>query len=152
VIKNKIVKETLVKRVKDSTKQRMEYAEAYGAIGKQNLGGAIFKVDLDLTHPIAFGYHDAQIPVYKNSTVFMSPAKSRFSTVAKYTKNPHIDGYVTRENLASLQKASSIIVSRVGKGRVVLFADNPNFRGAWLGTGKLFMNAVFFGSFIRVPN
>ena len=50
-----------------------------------------------------------------------------------------------------MSKSASIIVSRIGKGRVVLFADNPNFRGAWYGTNKLFMNAIFFGQFIRVP-
>jgi len=29
--------------------------------------------------------------------------------------------------------------------------DNPNFRGAWYGTNKLFFNALFFGSVIDVP-
>ena len=151
VIKNKIVNEKLLYKKKDTTNRRYNYDAAYGTLGKQSLGGAIFKVDLDLTHPIAYGFHDKQIPVYKNSTVFLAPAKNQFSTVAKYTDNPHIDGYVTKENLDVMRKAASIIVSRVGKGRVVLFADNPNFRGAWYGTNKLFMNAVFFGQFIKVP-
>jgi hypothetical protein len=43
------------------------------------------------------------------------------------------------------------LVSKIGKGRVVLFADNPNFRGAWYGTNKLFLNALFLGSEINVP-
>jgi hypothetical protein len=47
--------------------------------------------------------------------------------------------------------AASIIVSALGKGRVVLFADNPNFRGAWYGTNKLFLNALFLGAEISVP-
>jgi hypothetical protein len=37
-------------------------------------------------------------------------------------------------------------------GRVVLFADEPNFRGAWYGTNKLFLNALFYGSLINVPS
>lgn len=151
-IKNKIVNESLIKKVKDTTKKRLDYADSRGTIGKQSIGGAIFQVDLDITHPIAYGYLDRKIPIYKNNSVFLAPTKSRFSTVAKYTNNPHIDGYVTQENIDNyLTKSASIIVSGVGKGRVVLFADNPNFRGAWYGTNKLFMNAVFFGSLIRVP-
>ncbi|RUA12681.1 MAG: zinc carboxypeptidase, partial [Flavobacteriia bacterium] len=151
-IKNKIVDEQLISKKKDSTVKRLNYEDAYGTIGKQSIGGAIFKVDLDLTHPIGFGFHDKRIPVYKNNNVFLKPSKSRFSTVAKYTQSPHIDGYITPENLNFIKNAASIVVSGVGKGRVVMFADNPNFRGAWYGTNKLFMNAVFFGSLIRVSN
>ncbi len=51
-----------------------------------------------------------------------------------------------------MSKSASIVVSKLGKGRVVMFADNPNFRGSWYGTNKLFMNAVFFGSLIKIPN
>ncbi|NOQ92306.1 MAG: zinc carboxypeptidase [Flavobacteriaceae bacterium] len=153
IIKNKIVDENLVKAKKDSSKQddRLNYADARGTIGKQSIGGAIFKVDLDITHPIGFGYHNKQLPVYKNNSVFISPSKSRFSTVAKYSSHPHIDGYITEENLEKMGKAASIVVSKIGSGRVVMFADNPNFRGAWYGTNKLFMNAVFFGSIIKTP-
>ena len=151
-IKNKIVSEQLVAEKKDSTKQtaRLDYADSRGTIGKQSIGGAIFEVDLDITHPIAYGYYSRRLPVYKNNSVFISPSKSRFSTVAKYANKPHIDGYITKENLDKMSKSASIVVSKVGNGRVVMFADNPNFRGSWLGTNKLFMNAVFFGQLVKV--
>ncbi len=152
-VKQKIVDETLLPAGNDttSTGQRMNYDEARGSIGKQNLGGAIFGVDLDITHPIGFGYSSRDLPVYKNNRVWLAPSKNRFSTVARYRSSPHIDGYITRENLDIMKQSASVIVSKKGSGRVVLFADNPNFRGAWYGTNKLFMNAVFFGSLIKVP-
>ncbi|MGA9270837.1 MAG: M14 family zinc carboxypeptidase [Lutimonas sp.] len=151
-VKQKLVAEKLVKN-KDSLSDsnRMDYGDSRGSIGKQNIGGAIFGVDLDLTHPIGFGYTDRFLPVYKNNRVWLSPSKNRFSTVAKYTSDPHIDGYITPENLELMRESASIIVSQVGKGRVVLFADNPNFRSAWYGTNKLLMNAVLFGDLIKVP-
>ena len=152
VIQNKIVNEKLIKRIKDTSIVRLNYADSRGTIGKQQIGGAIFQVDLDITHPIAYGYHDKKIPIYKNNRVFLKPSKSRFSTVAKYTENPHIDGYVTKENIDNyIKKSAAIIISRVGNGKVVMFADNPNFRGAWYGTNKLFLNAIFFGSIIKTP-
>ena len=32
-----------------------------------------------------------------------------------------------------------------------MFADNPNFRGAWYGTNRLFLNAIFLGDKIDIP-
>ncbi|MGB1451291.1 MAG: zinc carboxypeptidase, partial [Marinirhabdus sp.] len=119
----------------------------------EQVGGAIFEVDLDLTHPLGFGYRSAKLPVYKNNKVFLAPSKNAYSTVAKYTADPHIDGYISKDNLNQLLKPSaSLIVSPIGRGRVILFADNPNFRGSWYGTNKLFLNALFLGGKIRVPN
>jgi hypothetical protein len=34
---------------------------------------------------------------------------------------------------------------------VVLLSDDPNFRGTWYGTNKLFLNAIFYGNNINVP-
>ena len=161
LIDKKMVKESLTKdanlKVKKEEKEkkvtkRLPYVEALEHIGRERLGGAIFEVDLDLTHPLGFGYRSSKLPVYKNNLVFLAPSKNAYATIAKYTENPHIDGFISKNNLEKFIKPSaSIIVSAIGKGRVVLFADNPNFRGAWYGTNKLFLNALFFGEKINVP-
>jgi hypothetical protein len=84
--------------------------------------------------------------------VFLAPSKNEYSTVAKYTANPHIDGYISDDNLnIFLKPSASIIVTQLGRGRVVMFADNPNFRGAWYGTNRLFLNALFLGNHISIP-
>ncbi|RMB64071.1 zinc carboxypeptidase [Dokdonia sinensis] len=146
-----IVKEKLIKKEKDSTelKSREPYVDAGPNRGKQRVGGAIFEVDLDLTHPLGFGYTTDKLPVYKNNNVWLQPSNNEYNTVAQYTENPHIDGFISDENLNDyMKKSASLVVSRVGRGRVILFADNPNFRGSWYGTNKLFLNAIFFGSLI----
>ncbi|NER12197.1 zinc carboxypeptidase [Leptobacterium flavescens] len=154
-INTKIVNEKLTKaKKKDSLKavSRKPYVDAPENLGKESVGGAIFKVDLDVTHPLGFGYHDTSIPVYKNNTIWLAPSKNEYATVAKYSADPHIDGFITDRNLNEFMKPSaSLIVSPVGRGRAVLFADNPNFRGSWYGTNRLFLNALFFGNEIRVP-
>ena len=33
----------------------------------------------------------------------------------------------------------------------LFFSDNPNFRGAWYGTNRLFLNAIFLGDRIYIP-
>ncbi|WP_350292299.1 M14 family zinc carboxypeptidase [uncultured Croceitalea sp.] len=154
-VDKKLVKEKLIKPdEKDSTAMvaRKPYVDASENIGKKAVGGVIFKVDLDVTHPLAFGYRDNQIPVYKNNSVWLAPSKNEYATVAKYSKNAHIDGFITKKNKEEFLKLSaSLLVSKVGAGRVVLFADNPNFRGSWYGTNRLFLNALFLGDKIRVP-
>lgn len=158
-IDKKLVKEKLTNKTKDSiandtTKivKRKPYVDAGENIGKESVGGIILKVDLDITHPLAFGYHDSSIPVYKNNTVWLAPSKNEYATVAKYSKDPHIDGFITKKNMEdNLKPSASLIVSKLGSGRVVLFADNPNFRGSWYGTNRLFLNALFLGDKIEVP-
>ncbi|WP_297706314.1 M14 metallopeptidase family protein [uncultured Eudoraea sp.] len=154
VIDKKLVKEKLTKSEVDSTKAvlRKPYVDAAENLGRERLGGIILKADLDITHPLAFGYRDTDIPVYKNNNVWLSPSRNEYSTVAKYSRNALIDGYISRKNSEEFLKSSaSLIVSPLGDGRVVLFADNPNFRGSWYGTNRLFLNALFLGDKIKIP-
>ena len=151
-IKKEIVKESLVETKKDTIFSRKRYIDAREYSGRERIGGSILKADLDLTHPLAFGYRDQSIPVYKNNNVFINKSKSHYSSVALYSKDPHIDGYISKNNMENnLKGSASLIVSGAGSGRVILFADNPNFRGTWYGTNKLFLNAIFFGANISVP-
>jgi hypothetical protein len=157
-INKKLVKEELTKKPKPKKEdkkevtKRLPYVEASEHIGRERLGGAIFNVDLDVTHPLGFGYRNNQLPVYKNNNVFITPSKNAYSTVAKYTEDAHVDGYISTDNYEIFLKPSaSLIVSPIGRGRAVMFADNPNFRGAWYGTNRLFLNALFIGNKISIP-
>lgn len=157
-IDKKLVKEKLTTKPKETdtdkakVTKRLAYVNAGPNEGRERLGGAIFEVNLDVTHPLGFGYRSSLLPVYKNNLVFLVPSKNAYATVAKYSNNPHIDGYISEKNLNTFLKPSaSLLVSPLEKGRVVLFADNPNFRGSWYGTNRLFLNALFLGSRISVP-
>lgn len=154
-IEKKLVSEKLTKTETDSMAavERKPYVDAPENIGKEQIGGVILKVDLDTTHPLGFGYRDEQIPVYKNNEVWLSPSKNAYATVAKYADKPHIDGFITQKNMEEFLKPSaSLLVSKLGNGRVILFADNPNFRGSWYGTNRLFLNALFLGDKANVPS
>ncbi len=159
-IKKKLVKEKLtnakidsLNKVSDKIVMRKPYVNSGENLGKESVGGIIVKVDIDRTHPLAFGYHDPSIPVYKNNTVWLAPSKNEYATVGKYAVNPLIDGFITKKNMEeNLKPSASLIVSKLGGGRVVLFADNPNFRGSWYGTNRLFLNAIFLGDKINIPS
>ena len=151
-INSKLINESLVKSKKDSTYSRKKYVESREFIGRERIGGVILRADIDLTHPVAFGYNDTSIPVYKNNNVFINKTKNDYSSVATYSKDFHIDGYISELNKKDfIPGAASLIISKIGSGRAVVFADNPNFRGTWYGTNKLFLNAIFLGNNISVP-
>tara|TARA_B100000524_G_scaffold348355_1_gene252610 strand:- start:37 stop:2553 length:2517 start_codon:yes stop_codon:yes gene_type:complete len=151
-INSKLIDETLVDEKKDSTFSRKRYVDSGRHIGKEKIGGSILSVDLDLTHPLAFGYNDKSIPVYKNNNVFLNKTESDYASVSIYSKDFHIDGYISESNKKDfINGSASLIVSKIGSGRAVVFADNPNFRGTWYSTNKLFLNAIFLGNNINVP-
>jgi len=154
-IKNKLLPGELEVKKDTTTKDlpgvRLDYARAEGVEGAKVIGGSMYRVDLDITHPLGFGYTNREQVVYRNSNILLNSGKNPYSTVAVYKNDPLVSGYVSSENLKKLPGTASILVSKLGSGRVISFVDNPNFRGTWFGTNKLFFNALFFGPIIEVP-
>ncbi len=146
-----LVKEKLVEEKTPASPGRMDYEDARNYYGAQSIGGVIFEADLDLSSPIGFGYSNRKLPVYRNSSIFMKPSESPFRTVAQYTAQPWLAGFVTPANVEKVKASASILLDGSGRGCTILFTDNCNFRGYWYGTNKLFLNAIFFGSTISVP-
>jgi hypothetical protein len=134
-----------------NTKGRLDYDRASDMEGAKALGGSIFTIDLDTTHPIGYGFSKRKVSVYKNNSTFFQNSTSAYSTIAQYTNTPLVGGYLHPNSLKMIKNSPSILVGAEGSGRVILFADEPNFRGAWYGTNKLFLNALFLGSIMAAP-
>ena len=141
----------MVKDEKEKDIVHKSYVNAQENRGKEQIGGVILNSIVDLTHPLGFGYEDSSVPVYKNNSVWLSPSKNEYSSVVRYSKDALIDGFMTEKNKEKLEKSVSLVVSKVGRGIAILFADNPNFRGSWYGTNRLFLNAIFLRNKIYVP-
>jgi len=120
------------------------YEDIMTSRGAQRIGGAIFEARMDTTHPVAFGY-DHYVPLFRNHETFFEPSKSPGQTVAVYSDTPLLSGYISDKRLEELKNTAAIIAQRNRQGRVIAFADNPNFRAFWYGTNGLFLNAIFFG-------
>jgi len=117
--------------------------------GAQVIGGAIFEAQVDKTHPINFGYNNNKIALFRNTTVFVKPdSLNTYKNALQYTKNPLLSGYISKENLKQLSSSLPFKTANMGKGKVIVFTDNTNFRAFWYGTNKLLMNAIYFGKFM----
>jgi hypothetical protein len=130
----------------DSLYQDTPYGQLSDAFGAQQIGGSIFQAELDVTHPLAYGY-DASVPVFRVGNDFYSPSSRPGASVATYSESqPRISGYISDEMEDLARGSASIEAHGVGGGNVILMMDNPNFRAFWWGTNGLFLNAIFFGS------
>ncbi len=113
--------------------------------GAQVIGGAIFEAAQDRTHPINFGYTDDKISLFRNTTIFIKADSTSYKNPIVYTKTPLQAGYISKINLNAILETRPFVHQRSGRGEVLLFTDNTNFRAFWYGTNKLLMNAIFFG-------
>lgn len=109
-----------------------------------SIPGAIFRLKIDNTHPLGFGYGQEVSVLNNNSPILSLTAKGE--NVVWYPKEVNrLAGFVSAENEQKLQHTAYLLRERVGKGSVILFADTPNFRAFWQETSRLLLNSVFFG-------
>jgi precorrin-6B methylase 1 len=57
-----------------------------------------------------------------------------------------MSGLVWPEAAQRIANSAYLTRERVGRGQVILFSGEPNFRGAALGTNRLWLNAVVYGA------
>ena len=131
------------------TPDRKPYGDHERDRAEALISGTIFEADLDLTHPLAFGYSSDKLPFFRHHRVILSPDEDPYATVAAYTDSPLLSGYVSPENLDRLRGTPALLVHRLQRGTVVRMVDDPNFRSYWYGTNKLLLNALFFAKTVR---
>ncbi|MFA5668043.1 MAG: M14 family metallopeptidase [Balneolaceae bacterium] len=104
--------------------------------------GSIYKLDMDKTHPLAFGYGDEYMSLKLGSTAYEYLDNGWNVGVAK--KEALRSGFVGYKAQEKLEESLSFGVQNMGSGSVVYMIDNPLFRGFWHNGKLLFGNAVFF--------
>jgi len=128
----------------DNPAKNINFEQRADFNGAQAIGGAIFETNLDRSHPIAFGYKNNQLPVFKNTTLFVEPHKDSYRNPIKYTSQPLMSGYISKLNLEALKGSVPFQHNNYGRGDVIGFTENTQFRAFWYGTNKLLFNAIFF--------
>lgn len=128
----------------------LSYGDREMLSGKKRIAGAIFASQLDLTHPLSFGYERAFLPLFKNSTRLFAMPEQPFITVSQYSEKPLLAGYTADENVKQIANTAALIGHRYGQGSVVGMIDNPVFRGFFKGSSRLLTNTLFFGHTLAV--
>lgn len=116
----------------------------------QSIAGAFFESQIDQTHPLAYGFPDNLVPTFRDhKTVFALPTNP-YKVAATYTQV--LAGYVSQQNRAKLAGTAAAWVEPIGRGRAILLADNPVFRGYVRSAERFFTNALYIGPAISIPS
>ncbi len=122
------------------------FKERDDVIAESIIGGAIYQAELDNSHPLAYGLRLPQVHFTKSGTQVIKPASQDFVTVAAYSDKPLVAGYSSQENVDRIKNTPAVLAQRLERGSIILFNDNPVFRGYWLGSARLMVNSLFFNS------
>lgn len=104
--------------------------------------GSIYKVELDNSHPLAFGYDDAYYTLKQDNTIYEFFKDGNWN-VGVLKKDNQVAGFVGSRLKDRLKDGLLFGVQDMGRGNVIYLADDPLFRSFWENGKLLFSNAVF---------
>jgi len=131
--------------------EKLNYKDKEALASRKRIAGAIFQVELDTSHPLAYGYQKSLLPLFRNSNLIMEQPLKPFVTLAEYTPSPLLSGYADKNLVNRLAHNAAIVAHNVGKGRVIATTEVLAFRGYWHGSAKLLANSLFFSKAFSTP-
>jgi hypothetical protein len=104
--------------------------------------GSIWPVQLDNTHPLAFGYGKNYFTLKMDGNV-LEPLKEDGWNVGVLRTDSPVSGYAGKAFRSNLSAGTLFGVQAIGRGQVICLVDNPLFRSFWENGKLLLSNAVF---------
>lgn len=112
-----------------------------------DVAGAFFEAGLYTDHWLTFGCPQ-QMNLFFHGNLALTPIAPREGrNLVRFAKGDDLlaSGFCFPATLKALEGQAYLIHRPVGRGHVVAFAADPNFRSFSPATMRLFLNAVFFG-------
>ena len=136
-----------MKKADDNDKKDSSYAllRKYGDRERDfvagTTAGSIYKVELDATHPLAFGYPGYYYTMKLDDNIyeFMKDGWN----VGVIRKDEPVAGFVGYRLKPKLKDGLLFGVQNIGRGSITYLADNLLFRNFWENGKLMFCNAVF---------
>lgn len=120
----------------------MPYAKRERHSISNYITGAIFKTEIDNSHPLAFGYDQNYFSLKLGASAYSF--LDRGYNVGYLKNNKVYSGFAGYKAKKQIENTLVFGEERKGQGSAIYFVDNILFRGFW-ENGKLFMaNSVFF--------
>ena len=134
--KNDIEKERLKER-------NRKYGERKRDKLKNSVYGSIVRVDLDNSHPLAFGYKEYYHNLKLEKTLYPRLLKGWNVGILK-DPNSVVAGFMGYKIKKRIKNNLIFGVHDAKKGKVIYISDNILFRSFWYDSKVLFGNAIFF--------
>ena len=104
--------------------------------------GSIFRVELDNTHPLGFGFPSYYYTLKYDDNIY-DFIKDGGWNVGVIKKEKQVAGFVGSKLQNRLQDGLLFGVQEIGNGTVTYLADNVLFRSFWENGKLMFANALF---------
>jgi hypothetical protein len=122
---------------------------------RESIPGALLRVKVDTTHPLAWGLHGAEGAVLNSSDTLLELSAGGENPLAypgpakdsKEAVDLRLSGLLPKPLEAKLHHTAYALRERKGRGGLILFAGDPVFRGASPYTTRAFLNALLFGAY-----
>lgn len=101
--------------------------------------------------PLSFRVFDpegplAELPVFvQGPTVLLSKPPVQTPVRFAPARTLRLSGLLWPEAAVRLGGSAAVTVESIGRGQLILMAQDPVFRGAWRGSRRLLMNAILLG-------
>jgi len=118
--------------------------------------GTLLRVEVDNTHPIAYGMDKLATIMFSRSPVFELSKPKEGKPTGKGTSNslpkvvvsypnvsPLMSGWIMGEK--TLFNKAALVETNYGKGKIIMFGFRPHNRAQTHGTFKLFFNSLYYG-------
>jgi hypothetical protein len=108
--------------------------------------GAVLQVHLDEESWLTFGMRD-RVPVMVTGPTTLLARHPPTRTIGRFApaQTLRVSGLLWPEARVRFANTSYCTQEQVGRGQVILFASQPNFRGFFRGSERLLSNAILFG-------
>ena len=126
---------------KDTTASVKIYENREREAISEETPGSIYAVNMDNTHPLAFGYDKTYYSLVLKASDYAFLKKGW--NVGTLNQNDLVTGFSGKKAQEKLKNSLIFGVEEVKKGQVVYMANNPLFRGFWQNGKLLFCNALF---------
>ena len=141
------LKKTDTDEKKDEKKEKVSYDVLRKFEDRERDGipnmtpGSIYKVEMDNSHPLAFGYNNNYFSLKLGSDMYEFMKDGWNVGVIK--KENQASGFVGSKSREKIKDGTVIGVQPIGNGSVIFFADDPIFRNFWENGKMMLANAVF---------
>jgi hypothetical protein len=93
---------------------------------------------------LTFGVPRAPAVLVEGSDAFLPVSHKIDNILTIDPKDPLISGVAWEESIERIKGSVYVVSEPSGKGQVITFADDPNYRLFWRGTLPIFLNAVLY--------
>ncbi len=131
---------------KKATPNPKELIKAFGNREREELTGviqgSIYKMQLDNTHPLGFGYANSYYTLRQTATVYDFFKEDGWN-VGVIAENAFVDGFAGAKAKKKMKNSLVFGVENIGNGSMIYLIDDVLFRNSWKNGFLLFGNAVF---------